>query len=214
MIAVFFHLTAKDLRVLIESNIFVVRLEAAAKKTGDLPLDNLYVDNLAAAYRATGDVLEQGHEHIAMIAGKRGPGEWRLLGGYRRALSERHGLLDESFIEDRDFTVEGGYEGMRALLARSPRPTAVFAANDLMAIGALKAVREAGLRVPKDIAIVGFDDIPAAALVSPALTTITQFPARLGRRAVEMLFERLNGTAPQRGRSIEMPFELIVRESA
>jgi LacI family transcriptional regulator len=113
-----------------------------------------------------------------------------------------------------DFTETGGHAGMRALLGIVQRPSAVFAANDLMAMGALIAIREAGLRVPHDIAIVGFDDIPAAQLVYPPLTTVTQFQERLGRRAAELLLERLNNTAPEGGRSVEMPFKLIVRESA
>jgi LacI family transcriptional regulator len=103
---------------------------------------------------------------------------------------------------------------MRELLGLSPRPTAVFAANDMMAMGALLAVREAGLLVPRDVALVGFDDTPITKLVTPSLTTVTQFQEELGRRAAEMLFERLAGTVPERGRNEEMPYELIVRESA
>ena len=103
---------------------------------------------------------------------------------------------------------------MRKILKLEPRVTAVFAANDLMAIGALVAAREAGVRVPDDVAVVGFDDIPAAEFVHPPLTTIAQFPERIGRRAAEMLFERLSGAAPEGGRSEVMPYELVVRESA
>ena len=103
---------------------------------------------------------------------------------------------------------------MRQLLELAPHPTAVFAANDLIAIGALRAIREADLRVPDDIAVVGFDDIPAAQLVSPALTTVAQFSEKLGRRAAEMVLERLDGRVHQGGRSEMMPFELIVRQSA
>jgi LacI family transcriptional regulator len=103
---------------------------------------------------------------------------------------------------------------MRALLHVSPRPTAVFAANDVIATGALMALREAGLRVPDDMAVMGFDDIPMAKLLNPALTTTTQFQANLGQRAAQMLFDRLNGAGMSEGRCEEMPFELIVRESA
>jgi LacI family transcriptional regulator len=83
-----------------------------------------------------------------------------------------------------------------------------------MAMGAMNAIRAAGLRIPQDIAVVGFDDIPAAELVSPALTTVTQFQEQLGRRAAEMLLERFDGSAPERGRCEEMPAELVVRDSA
>jgi LacI family transcriptional regulator len=81
-------------------------------------------------------------------------------------------------------------------------------------MGALVALREAGLRVPHDVAVVGFDDIPAARLVAPPLTTVAQFPQQLGRRAAELLFERLAGAAPPGGRCEERPYELVVRESA
>jgi LacI family transcriptional regulator len=100
------------------------------------------------------------------------------------------------------------------LLKLSPLPTAVFAANDLMALGAMSAIREANLRIPEDIALVGLDDIPAAKLVHPALTTSSQLQEDIGRRAAEMLFERIQGTVIDEPRSVEMPFKLIVRESA
>ncbi|HET7093557.1 MAG TPA: substrate-binding domain-containing protein, partial [Thermomicrobiales bacterium] len=89
-----------------------------------------------------------------------------------------------------------------------------FAANDLMAMGVMFAARAAGLRIPDDLAVVGLDDIPAAALVEPPLTTVAQYPAQLGRRAAELMFDRLTGTAPAASRQIEMPFALIVRGSA
>jgi LacI family transcriptional regulator len=103
---------------------------------------------------------------------------------------------------------------MKELLKLSPLPTAVFAANDLMALGAMIAIREAGLRIPDDIALIGLDDIPAAKLVYPPLTTSSQMQEDIGRRAAEMLFERINGTVPAEPRMVEMPFKLIVRESA
>jgi LacI family transcriptional regulator len=134
--------------------------------------------------------------------------------GYRQALAKHAIALDEELIHSDDFTEQGGYAGMDRLLALEPRPSAVFCANDLLALGALTAIRAAGLRVPDDIAVVGFDDIPAARLVYPALTTIAQFQERLGQRAAEMLVERLNGSAPAAARREEMPYELIVRDSA
>ena len=103
---------------------------------------------------------------------------------------------------------------MKKLLALPVRPTAVFAANDLMAMGALLAVREAGLHIPRDIAVVGFDDIPSTQLIDPPLTTVSQLTGDFGHRAAEMLFDRLNGTAPEAGRHEEIPFKFIIRSSA
>jgi LacI family transcriptional regulator len=212
VIAVLFHLSAQDLLPLLDMNIAVVRLEATPKRPGAAPLDNVYVDNIAAAQRAVEYLIGRDHRRIGMITGQRGPGANRVL-GYQRALAA-HGLpLDGQLIRSNDFTVAGGGQSMRELLALPTRPTAVFAANDLMAMGAMNAIRAARLRIPQDIAVIGFDNIPAAELVSPALTTVTQFQEQLGRRAAQMLLERFDGTAPDGGRCEEMPAELVIRQS-
>jgi DNA-binding LacI/PurR family transcriptional regulator len=160
-------------------------------------------------------LIGKGHARIGMIAGlKDTPPRRNRIRGYREALAENHIPLDEILIQDGDFTESGGYQGMRKLLELKSRPTAVFAANDLMALGAMVAIREAKLRIPEDIALIGIDDIPAAKLVNPPLTTSSQAQENVGRRAAEMLFERIAGAAPDKPRLVEMPFELIIRESA
>jgi LacI family transcriptional regulator len=182
---------------------------------GDLPLDTIYIDNSAAAYKAVCYLADQGHTRIGMIAGSaKTPPTLGRIQGYQAALASHHLPLDETIIQGEEFTERGGYESMKQILSMSSRVTAVFAANDLIAIGAMAAIREARLSIPADIAVIGIDDIPAAALISPSLTTITQFKHQLGRRAAELLFERLNGTVTGVGRTVEMPFELIIRESA
>ena len=103
---------------------------------------------------------------------------------------------------------------MCELLAITPRPSAVFAANDLMAMGALIACREQGVTVPGDIALAGFDNIPAARLVQPALTTLDQHARETGRRAAELLFSRLDGSYTGVPRSETLGFILIPRDSA
>lgn len=211
VVGVFFHVSAKDLSELLEAGTPIVRLEATAKGTGRLPLDNVYVDNVAAAEAATSYLISKGRKRIAVIGVEAGP-HFARLRGYRQALLARG--LGETVVHASDFMEEGGYSAMQQLLAVCPRPDAVFAVNDLLAVGALMAVREAGLRVPQDIAIMGFDDIPIARLMSPALTTIAQPKRLLGTRAAELLFERLGGSPAVVGRSEELPFELIIRESA
>ena len=147
-----------------------------------------------------------------MLSADTGPGPLRLR-GYLEALSA-HGLgVEADLLERSDFTERGGYEATRRLLGRR-RPRAIFAANDLMAMGALLALREAGLQVPDEVAVMGFDDIPTAKMVNPPLTTVKLFQEQLGRRAAAMLFERMRGEGPAMGRSEEMPFELVVRCSA
>jgi LacI family transcriptional regulator len=212
VVSVLFHQTAITLRELLDRGIAVVRFESARKEAGPWPIDNLYVDNAAAARAVITHLIRRGHSRIGVITGRKGPRPARLL-GYLHALTE-HGIEpDGQLVREGDFQERGAQVAMRELLALAAPPTAVFAVNDLMAIGALVAMREAGLRAPEDIAVAGFDDIAAAQFVSPTLTTIAQHPERLGRRAAEMLLERLTGATPDHGRCEEMPYELIVRES-
>ena len=212
VVGVFFHLTAKDLIPLLDQNLHIVRLEAMQKQPGPLPLDNIYIDNIAAAADAVNYLINRGHRRIGMLASHEGPSQFRAT-GYRQALAEHDIPVDEAYIYEGAYNEDGGYQTMQKLLERKGLPSAVFAANDLMAMGAMVAIREAGLAIPEDIAVVGFDDIPGANLVFPSLTTIAQYQREMGQRAAEMLFERLNGTAPSTGRSVQMPYRLIVRAS-
>jgi LacI family transcriptional regulator len=210
-----FHLGTEHLFPLIEQNIPVVALRARPATEEDLILDTIFVDNVAVAKASVSYLIEKGHTRIGMIAGlENTPPRRNRIRGYREALEEHHLPMDEILIQGSDFTESGGYQGMKKLLKISPLPTAVFAANDLIALGAMIAIRETDLNIPEDIALIGLDDIPAAKLVHPPLTTISQMQENIGRRAAEMLFERINGTAPDKPRLVEMPFELIVRESA
>jgi LacI family transcriptional regulator len=210
-----FFVGVEELQELEILGVRVVVLGRVPGEVNGIPLDRVEVVNHDAAKAAVDYLIENGHTRIGMVAGETGtpPREGRVA-GYRSALRDHRLPLDEVLIRAGGFTEEGGYRGMRELLKLDPRPTAVFAANDLMAMGAMIALREAGLRVPADVALVGFDDIPVARLVSPPLTTIAQFPERLGRRAAELLLDRLAGTSPPPPRNEVLPFELIVRESA
>ena len=212
-VVVLFHVGAAKLRELLEAGTAIVRLVAKKPNRSEWPLDDLYLNNEAAAHAATGYLIGRGHRRIAFVGGQLGPGPERAR-GYRRALSEADLPVDPVLTQVGNFTFEGGRQAAHALLELPEPPTAVFAANDLMALGALSALRAAGLKAPDDLAVMGFDDLPAAALVSPALTTVTQFSNRLGRRAAELLFERLAGGVAEQGRSEEAPFELCIRESA
>jgi LacI family transcriptional regulator len=213
LIAVLFHMNAIDLLPLLERGIPVVRLEAMYKAPGGYPLDNIYMDNTAASHAAVSYLIGKGHRCIGMLAGYAGPSRHRIT-GYRHALTDHDITPDENLIETAEFNETGGYNGMTTLLKRVPDLTAVFASNDLMAIGAMQAIQEVGRRLPQDIAVVGFDDIPAARLINPSLTTISQHQEQIGRRAAQMLFERLTGVTLPGGRTESMPFELIVRQSA
>ncbi len=212
LIAVLFHTSAKDLFPLLDHGIPVVRLEAAPKAVGNRPLDNLYLDNVGAAQAAVCALIDRGHRRIGMLAGHKGPTNYRVL-GYQQALQAHDLPAPPDWIQVAPLNELGGYQAMRALLDCDPRPTAVFAANDLMAMGAYVAIREAGLRIPQDVSVVGFDNIPTAKLISPPLSTIDQFQQQAGQRAAEMLFERLDQSIPPVGRSEERPYQFIERGS-
>ncbi|NIS81975.1 MAG: substrate-binding domain-containing protein [Anaerolineales bacterium] len=209
-----FHHGFEALKPLIEQGIPVVYWRGGPVEK-DLVIDLIFVDNVAMAKTAVSYLIGKGHTRIGMIAGLEDtPPRQDRIRGFCEALKEHNLPLDEILIQDGDFTETGGYQGMKKLLSLKPRPTAVFAANDLMALGAMLSIRETKLRIPEDIALVGLDDIPAAKLVHPPLTTISQMQEDIGRIAAEMIFERIEGTAPDEPRLVEMPYKFIVRESA
>jgi LacI family transcriptional regulator len=169
------------------------------------------IDNISAAYTAVSHLIRLGHKHIGTITGPTSStvGLDRLE-GYRRAILERSLVLDEAMIIEGDFTEAGGYYAMNKLLAS--KPDAVFAASDIMALGAIRAIYEHGLRIPDDIAIVGFDDLPIATHSDVQLTTVRQPVVQFGIQAVELLLDLIeNGINPPR--HIILDTELIIRDS-
>jgi LacI family transcriptional regulator len=169
------------------------------------------VDNIKGSYSAVTHLVRLGHARIATITGplNTSVGVDRLA-GYRQALQERGVPIDEALIVTGDFTEQGGYYAARRLL--TARPSALFAASDVMARGAIRALAEAGLSVPGDVAVVGFDDLPPATVTSPLLTTVRQPIRRLGAKAVETLLDVITyGAEP--ARRIVFDTELIIRES-
>jgi LacI family transcriptional regulator len=185
------------------------------KPAGPYPYDVIWLDNILASRQIVRHLIRRGYPRMAMLAGIVGtpPHQKRYI-GFCQALEEHQIPLDESLVIYGDFTENSGYNAMKILLQRASPPLSVFAVNDLMAMGAMLAIREAGLHIPQDIAIAAFDDIPAAELTNPPLTTINQHQENMGRQAAEMLFEQIMGKAPPEVRIVEMPFDLVIRESA
>lgn len=210
-----FQITMDELADIAEMHIPVVALTSRKPVDGRRPVDTVHVDCVDLARQAVEHLIARGHRRIGMIAGEAGtpPREDRVL-GYLQALEAWGMRTDSMLVRGADFNEDGGYVATGELLRLSPPPTAIFAANDLMAMGAMAALHEAGLQVPRDVAIVGFDDIPAARLLAPPLTTVAQYPDRLGARTAELLLERLRGEGPPYSREIVMPADLVVRKSA
>ncbi len=164
------------------------------------------------AQLATQHLIDLGHRRIGFIGGMK---DWieaqNRLSGYWDALL-KHGLpVDEALIVHGDWGVDSGYQAAQELLALEGPPTAIFAANDIMALGAIYAIHEAGLKIPADIALVGYDDRDFAAWIRPALTTIRMPSYEMGQAAARLLLEQIGGEELED--ATQIPGELIIRES-
>jgi LacI family transcriptional regulator len=178
------------------------------------PVHYVDADNINGAQMAVEHLIRLGHRRIATITGPLDMihGQDRLS-GYRQALEARGIPVEEELIVEGDYTEASGMVAMQRLLPASP--TAVFVASDMMAVGALKALRQANRRVPQDIGLVSFDDIPIASAIVPALTTVRQPIERMGSIAVEVLLGVLESSPEEAApaQRIVLPTELVVRAS-
>ena len=172
------------------------------------------VANEEGAYAMGSHLIKLGHRRIAMLKGPAGnvDAEERLR-GYRKALADGGGEISPSLEIDGDFSQLSGYESARRILRREPRPTAVFAANDYMAIGLISALAENGVRVPQDMAVTGFDDIELARYLSSPLTTVRVDAYGLGERAVIQWLEAVRSNGTGLPRQEVLPTTLVVRAS-
>jgi LacI family transcriptional regulator len=201
---------ADSLEYLRQRNMPVVMIDR------DLPnveVDAVLTDHRLGGYLATRHLLELGHTRIACIAGPSSitPSAERIT-GYRNALEEAGLPCDENLILRGDYHAQSGMETTHAILKMAPRPTAIFALNDLMALGALRAAAEEGCSVPGDLAVVGYDDLELAHFTNPPLTTIAQPKKEIGAQAIHLLVDRMShkNRPPSR---VVLPPELIVRRS-
>lgn len=184
-----------------------------SRRAGDT-FDSITVDNYAGASEMVRHLASLGHRRIALVKGPANNYDAReRLRGYRdtvRALSIER---SHDFEFDGDFTEEAGYRAGELIATLDPRPTAVFATNDAMAIGVLSALHGAGVRVPEDVAVVGFDDIPICRFVSPPLTSVRVAISELGVRAIERLLHAIEAKDAHRRRHETVPTGLVVRSS-
>ncbi len=169
--------------------------------------------NYAGAMDAVTYLIGLGHRRIGFIGGRLDLRcAQQRLEGYTAALSQAGISLDSDLVSTGDFSRETGRECARQLLSLPEPPSAIFAANDQSAIGAIEAANEAGRRVPEDLSVIGFDNIPEGGYLHPALTTVDQFIAKMGYVSTEMLIRQIQGE-PLDGSLYEMPTELVVRDS-
>jgi len=169
--------------------------------------------NSAGARAAVDHIIALGHRRIGIMTGSL---QWTesidRLAGYHAALAAAGFPVDSDLLAEADFTMQGGFEAGRRLLSLEDPPTAIFACNDNMAIGVLRAALAKGLAVPEDLSVVGFDDVAAAALVTPALTTVRQPLQDMGRAAVDLLYRLIEGR-PVEALRTEVATRLVVRAS-
>ena len=184
----------------------------------DIPLkgtDVLLVDNFQGGYEATRYLIGLGHRRIACITGPSllTPSAERV-NGYKQALAQAGIAENPDWIVAGDFQFQGGESGIEKLMQLENQPTAVFACNDLMALGVLRGLRKTRLTIPADLSLVGFDDIPLASVVSPALTTIAQPILKISELAIELLIDRIqNKSSEFEEKHIVLPTQIVIRES-
>ncbi|WP_347548561.1 LacI family DNA-binding transcriptional regulator [Pseudalkalibacillus hwajinpoensis] len=171
------------------------------------------IDNISSARDAVEHLLQIGHQRVGMITGPLDiPLSRDRLKGYRQALLGHDIDVESVLIQEGDHTYESGYNQMNKFLALDKTPTAIFAANDSMAMGAIKAIKAHGLRVPEDVAVVGFDNIQFSAIFEPALTTIAQPLVEMGKRSMELLLKQIKGE-PLTKKQHVLDTKLVIRES-
>jgi len=190
-----------------------VPLVVVDREVPDVAVDTVLTDHYQGGRLATQHLVDLGHRRIACISAgsELSPSSDRVT-GYQDVLRENGLAVDEQLIMRGDFQYKSGFEAAQQLLALTEPPTAVFASNDLMAVGCISAATQQGLRVPEDLSVVGFDDVRLASFTNPPLTTIAQPKREIGTLAVEMLLTRINDlTAPIRYERLDT--ELKVRRS-
>ena len=194
-----------------DSDIPVVAIDPHA---GPLGLPTVDSDNLTGGVLATQHLLELGHTRIGYLAGRPDLESSRLREtGYRKALADAGIPVDENLIRIGSYSRDDSHAPASELLSLPDRPTAIFAANDLSALGIIDVARQMGLEVPRDLSVVGFDDIPDSAQSTPPLTTVQQPLQRMGAEAIRLLLGLLDGTAPEQ-RHVRLPVSLVRRGSS
>jgi LacI family transcriptional regulator len=178
-------------------------------------VDSVRSDSEAGAYTLTEHLIGLGHRRIAVLTGRRSVStSVDRVAGYRRALLDADLELDDDLVVHGEYTQVDGHRMAQRILAVEPRPTAIFAANNFIAFGAMRALREAGVRIPEEMSIVAFDDLPAAWMSDPFLTVVDQPAYEIGRRGAELLLSRLDGSTTGPGHEVVLSSELIIRRSS
>lgn len=202
---------SKSVRFLQSNDIPVVLID---RSIPEIQTDLVRCNSEEGAYHLVKHLLDLGHRRIVTITGPREVSTAQdRAAGYRRAMKEAN--LDKlARVYYGSFTQASGHELTVQALALQPRPTAIFGANNFISIGVLKALRETGLRVPEDVSVVGFDDLPDTMLVDPILTVAAQPAYEMGSQAADLLLKRITNTLSTASQEIVLPTEIVIRQSS
>ena len=205
------HIDAETLDEYLPRTLPVVLLNCYVESNG---FDSLNIDNFRGAHQMVKHLLGHGHTRVAIIQGtEKNIDAAERLRGYRFAMQENNGQLDPHLEIPGSFSEASGYDAVKHLLANASRPTAIFACNDSMAIGALSALRDHDILVPEEIALAGFDDVPIASYLTPTLTSVQVGIHDLGVRAIETVIHAVGNKNAHRKKEVLLQTKLSLRES-
>ena len=212
LLCISMDMTAEHIAPLLRRNTPVVLFDEGTMP--GIELDAVEIDNFQGAYDATVHLLDLGHRRIGCVAGiGSSPLNDARIYGYQQALDQAGIAFDHGVLYEGDYTADSGLVHGRALLDSPAPPTAVFAFNDLMAMGVMQAAHERNLHIPTDLAVIGFDGLPLTAFTSPPLSTVEQPVAAMSAAAIAMLLDRIRGAAPSEPRVKTFPATLVARAS-
>jgi LacI family transcriptional regulator len=203
--------TIETVRLIQQQKVSLVILD---RQLSGVSADIVRGDSEGGAYELTHYLIELGHRRIAILSGPEATStSTQRVAGYRRALGDAKLKVDPELISYGRFYQDSGYERTKQLLTLSRQPTALFAGNNFIAIGVMKALYESGLHIPTDISVVGFDDLPPGLLVQPFLTVAAQPAYEMGYRATKVLLERIANSGDPSYQEIVLPTQLVIRRS-
>jgi LacI family transcriptional regulator len=186
------------------------------RKISDLvEVDVVRTDSEQGAYQLTQHLISLGHRHIIVLAGPQKVSTTvDRVAGFSRAFAENDLELCDAHVLWGNFSQESGYEMTKDALTQHPKPTAIFASNNFLALGAMRALQEQELKIPDDIAVVTFDDIPQVFNINPSITAANQPAREIGKQAAQLLLERIKGEHDRPCQEILLPIDLIIRSSS
>jgi LacI family transcriptional regulator len=204
--------SAKSVRLIQKQGISIVVLDRL------VPVDNVDIvrgDSTGGAYKITKHLLDLGHRNITIITGPHDVStSYERVAGFSQALQDAGQELDDKNVIWGEFSQESGHKLTRKVLQNQPKPTAIFAGNNFIAVGALRALREAKIQVPKEISLVAFDDLPDTLSAQPFITNVAQPTYEMGYKAAQILISRMTGSSPGTFQRVLLPTELIIRQSS